>query len=149
MKTVSVIGDGKIKKGSDIYDVALKVGRMIASKGYVLVCGGLLGVMEAASRGAKEENGITVGILPTYEPISNDFIDIRIPTGLGQARNVLVVSASELIIAVGGSYGTLSEIAHAMKMGGKRIIGYKTLKLSGVDNYTDRDLFLQKLGEVL
>ncbi len=142
MKSVSVIGDGKVLPGSEIYSVAEDVGFVVGSLGYVLVTGGLFGVMEAASKGAKRAGGITVGILPYYESEANSFIDIRIPTGLGQARNVIVVSSSDIIIAVGGGFGTLSEIAHALKIGGKKVFGFKTWGIEGVKNYETKDEFL-------
>jgi uncharacterized protein (TIGR00725 family) len=144
VKTVSVIGDGKVLSNSEIYQVAVEVGRVIAQKGYALICGGLYGVMEGAAKGAKEAGGITVGILPEYSPVANPYIDIKIPTGMGQARNVLVVSSSEIIVALGGNYGTLSEIAHALKLG-KRVLGYKTWKIEGIDYYEDREGFISAL----
>lgn len=94
------------------------VGHLIAEAGALLVCGGLGGIMEAAARGAKEGGGLTVGILPgSSAAAANPFIDIPIPTGLGQARNVLVVQSAEALIAIEGGYGTLSEIAFALKLG--------------------------------
>ncbi|TCK04529.1 TIGR00725 family protein [Phorcysia thermohydrogeniphila] len=144
METVSVIGDGNVLSSSELYQTAVEVGRIIAEKGYVLVCGGLYGVMEGAAKGAKEAGGITVGILPEYSSVANPYIDIEIPTGMGQARNVLVVSSSEVVVALGGNYGTLSEIAHALKLG-KRVLGYKTWKIEGIDYYEDREGFISTL----
>ncbi len=147
-KTVSVIGDGRADRNSEIYTVAVKVGRVIAQAGYVLVCGGLYGVMEGASKGTKESGGLTVGILPQYDSQPNPYIDIAIPTGIGHARNVLVVSASPVVVAIGGSYGTLSEIAIALKLG-KRVLGYKTWKVEGVQHYEDDESFINTLSLVL
>ena len=94
--------------------VAQAVGRELASRSAVVVCGGLGGVMEAACRGAKEAGGHTVGILPGSDrTAANPFVDTAVPTGLGEARNVLVVRAADALIAVGGGYGTLSEIGRA------------------------------------
>ena len=91
------------------------VGRLIAQKGAVLVCGGLKGVMEAACRGAREANGFTVGILPGNDRRdANPWVSLPIATGVGQARNISVVRSSDAVIAVGGAYGTLSEIAFAL-----------------------------------
>ena len=149
MKSVSVIGDGKVLPGSDIYSVAEDVGFVVGSSGYVLVTGGLFGVMEAASKGAKRAGGITVGILPYYESEANSFIDIRIPTGLGQARNVIVVSSSNVIIAVGGGFGTLSEIAFALKMGKKKVLGVRTWKIGEVDNYEEKSGFLEAVRDAI
>jgi uncharacterized protein (TIGR00725 family) len=98
----------------------------------VLVCGGLGGVMEAACRGAKEGGGTTVGILPGSErSAANEFVDVAIPTGLGEARNALVVRAADALIAVGGGYGTLSEIAFALKAG-KPVVGLGSWEIEGV-----------------
>jgi uncharacterized protein (TIGR00725 family) len=94
------------------------IGEGIASAGAVLVCGGLGGVMEASARGAKRKGGLTVGILPGDEFCeANPFIDVRVVTGFGHARNVVVVRSSHALIALPGEYGTLSEIALALKIG--------------------------------
>jgi uncharacterized protein (TIGR00725 family) len=112
--------------------LAEAVGRELAVRGAVVVCGGLGGVMEAACRGAKEAGGLTVGILPgTDRAAANPFVDVGIPTGLGEARNALVVRAADAVIAVGGGYGTLSEIALALKAG-KRVAGLDSWEIDGV-----------------
>jgi len=95
-------------------DIATQVGRGIAQKGGILVCGGRGGVMEAACRGAKEKKGLTVGLLPDSKEEANAFIEVPVSTGLGMRRNFLVVSAADVVIAIGGRWGTLSEIAFAM-----------------------------------
>jgi uncharacterized protein (TIGR00725 family) len=108
------------------------VGRDLAARGAVLVCGGLGGVMEAACRGAKEAGGLTVGILPGTDRVAaNAFVEVAIPSGLGEARNALVVRAVDALIAVGGGYGTLSEIALALKAG-KRVVGLDSWDIDGV-----------------
>jgi len=145
VRNVAVIGDGSIELNSDLYNVAFEVGRLIAERGHVLICGGLRGVMEAAAKGAKERGGLTVGILPGYEFNANPYIDVQIPTGMYQARNVLVVASSKVVVAVGGSYGTLSEIGHALKLG-KRVIGYKTWKIEGIEYYEEKELFLNAVA---
>lgn len=111
---IGVIGSGKI---DDIYcEKAEKVGRLIAEKDCILVCGGLGGVMEASCKGAKSAGGITVGILPSKEKSSsNKYLDICIPTGIGEARNFIVVNSCNALIAIGGGFGTLSEISFALK----------------------------------
>ncbi len=115
----------------EMYEVAREVGREIADKGFSMVCGGLGGVMEAACRGAKEAGGITIGILPTSDKLdANPYVDLVIPTGLGHARNVLIVHASDALVAVDGETGTLSEIAIALKVG-KPIVGIRTWELEG------------------
>ena len=112
---------------------AEQVGRELASRGVVLVCGGLGGVMEAACRGAKEAGGTTVGILPgTDRSAANPFVDVAIATGLGEGRNALVVRAADAVIAIGGGYGTLSEIALALKAE-KRVVGLGTWEIEGVE----------------
>jgi len=98
-------------------DVAEKIGRLIAQKNGVIVCGGHGGVMEATCRGAKEEGGTTVGILPYTKDEANKYIDIAIPTGIGNIRNFLVVSAGDVVIAIGGRWGTLNEISYCMITG--------------------------------
>jgi len=111
-RCIAVIGSGAATEEESRN--ALEVGREIARRGAVLVCGGLTGVMEAAAKGAKEMGGLTLGIIPGEDPSSaNPYIDIVIPSGLGIARNVLVVSSGQAVIAVGGKLGTLSEIAIA------------------------------------
>ena len=95
-------------------EVAERVGRGIAQRGGVLVCGGRGGVMRAACKGAKELKGATVGLLPDSKDEANEFVDIPLSTGLGMRRNFLVVSAADAVIAIGGRWGTLSEISFAM-----------------------------------
>ena len=124
---VAVVGAGSCD--ASLSTLAEEVGRHLARRGAVLVCGGLGGVMEAACRGAKSARGLTLGILPSLERSeANRFVDVAIPTGLGEARNALVVRASDALIAVGGEFGTLSEIALALKAG-KRVVGLRTWEL--------------------
>lgn len=102
------------------YEIVLaeQVGRALAAEGCALVCGGRGGVMAAACRGAKSGGGVTIGILPGYVAgEANEWVDFRIPTGLGHARNAIVVASGDAVIAVGGGFGTLSEIGLALKMG--------------------------------
>jgi uncharacterized protein (TIGR00725 family) len=124
---VAVIGPG-----DEPTVAAAEVGRLLAEQGVTLVCGGRGGAMEAACRGAKEADGLTVGILPGSDRSdANPFVDIVLPTGIGEARNALVVGAADVVIAIGGGYGTLSEIALALKAG-KRVIGLGTWEIEGV-----------------
>jgi uncharacterized protein (TIGR00725 family) len=98
--------------------LASSVGRLVAERGCTLVCGGLGGAMAAASRGAKEGGGATIGIIPGYDDrAANPWVDHVICTGIGQARNALVVATGQAVIAVGGGWGTLSEIALALRLG--------------------------------
>jgi uncharacterized protein (TIGR00725 family) len=114
---IAVIGGGGAVS-PDHAALAEQVGQAVAAVGAVLVCGGLDGVMEAACRGAQRAGGTTVGILPGHDrTAANPHVDIAIPTGLGEARNAVVVGAADAVVAVGGEYGTLSEIALALRAG--------------------------------
>lgn len=125
---IAVIGSGQAV-GEEVA-LAEAVGREIARSGYILVCGGLGGVMEAACRGAREQGGLTVGILPGASAAEgNLWVEVPIATGMGEARNVIVVTAADAVIAVGGGYGTLSEIGHALKLG-RPVVGLRTWDLS-------------------
>jgi hypothetical protein len=110
---ISVVGESQASP--EIAKLAEQVGAEIAKAGAVLVCGGLKGVMEHAAKGAKSAQGITIGILPgSKREEANPYIDYPIITGIGYARNKLVVKTGHVVIAIGGSYGTLSEIAFAL-----------------------------------
>ena len=112
--------------------IAEETGRLLAQKGFGVVCGGRGGVMEAVCRGANQMGGVTVGILPGEdESEANDWVQIVIPSGIGEARNALVARAGRGVIAIGGGYGTLSEIALALKWG-KRVAGLQTWEINGV-----------------
>src|ERR687893_679841 len=112
--------------------MAETVGRLVAQRGAALVCGGLGGVMEAACRGARAEGGVTIGILPGLDrSAANPHVQVAIATGLGEARNALVVRAADCLIAVGGAYGTLSEIALALKAG-KRVVGLNSWEIERI-----------------
>src|SRR3954453_21466397 len=128
---VAVVGPGEANP--EELAAAEGVGAELAGRGAIVVCGGLGGVMEAACRGAKGAGGTTVGILPGSDRwAANPHVDVALPTGLGEARNALVVRAADVLIAVGGAYGTLSEIALALK-GGKRVVGLGTWEIDGVE----------------
>ena len=125
---VAVAGPGKCDP--DTAALAEEVGHELAARGAVVVCGGLGGVMEAACRGAKSAGGSTVGILPgTDRAAANAWVDVALPTGLGEARNTLVVRAADALVAVAGEFGTLSEIAFALKTG-VRVVGLGTWELA-------------------
>ena len=127
-KLIAVIGGGQCSNKEA--KVAEEVGRELARHGAILVCGGLGGVMEAACRGASAEGGITIGILPgENRQAANPYVQIPIVTGMGYARNIAVVKSAQAVIAIGGNYGTLSEIAHTLQSG-IPIIGLNTWSLS-------------------
>jgi uncharacterized protein (TIGR00725 family) len=128
MKQIAVIGAGECSHELSL--AAKRAGSCIAGEGATLLCGGLSGVMEAACRGAKEKGGTTVGILPGLTG-ENPYVDTIIRTGLGQARNVVLVQSADAVIAIGGEYGTLSEIATALKTG-RPVFGYRTWDIRGV-----------------
>jgi len=126
MKLVGVIGAGACTQ--EIYEKSRRVGQGIAGLGATLVCGGLGGVMEGACRGAQERGGITVGIVPGPDrKEANPYVTIPIATDMGHARNILVVRTSDVLVAVSGGYGTLSEISIALKLG-KPVVGLDTWK---------------------
>lgn len=126
-RTISIFGPGHPTRQE--YNQAAEVGRLLAERDCAVVCGGLFGVMEAVCMGAKEAGGSTIGILRTYNRHdANPYVDYAIPTGLGDARNVLVATASEAAIAIAGRLGTLSEIAIALKHG-IPVVGLGTWKL--------------------
>ena len=127
---IGVIGAGECD--AELGKLAEAVGRGIAEAGAVLVCGGMGGVMEAACRGAKVAGGLTIGILPGPERSgANRHVDIAIATGINEARNLAIIRTADALVAVGGSYGTLSEIGFALKAG-KRVVGLKTWDIKGM-----------------
>ncbi len=129
-RIIAVIGAGSADK--ELLTLAEAVGRLIALNGAILVCGGLGGVMEAAARGANTAGGITIGILPGLEKsAANPYINVPVATGLGEMRNAIIVRSSDVLIAIGGGYGTLSEIAFGLKTG-KTVIGIGTWDIKGI-----------------
>ena len=127
---VAVVGAGDVLDGSPEADAAEAVGRGLAEAGAVVVCGGLGGVMAAACRGAAEAGGTTVGILPgSSRADANPWVTVALPTGLGEARNALVVRTVDVLVAVGGGYGTLSEIGLALRTG-TPVVGLGTWELA-------------------
>lgn len=138
---VGVIGAGECD--DSLAQMAKEVGQGIARIGAILICGGLGGVMAAACEGARQEGGLTVGILPgTQRGEANQFVDIEIVTGILEARNLIIIRTADVLVAIGGSYGTLSEIGFALKMN-KPVIGLKTWDIPGVLKVTSVDEVLQ------
>lgn len=125
---VAVVGAGVA--ASDLTAVAEAVGRGLAAHGAVVLCGGLGGVMEAVCRGCRAGGGTSVGILPGHDRSeANEFVDVALTTGMGEMRNALIVRAADVVVALGGEYGTLSEIAFALKIG-RPVVGYGTWDLA-------------------
>jgi uncharacterized protein (TIGR00725 family) len=118
-KIIGVFGAGNVTGADAEYKLGFSVGRQLAQRGIMVLTGGLNGIMAAASKGAKEAGGVTLGILPGTRKTSpaNPYVDIAIYTGMGEARNVINVKSCLAAIAIGGEYGTLSEIGLALKGG--------------------------------
>jgi uncharacterized protein (TIGR00725 family) len=124
MKIVSVIGQSDSTRDQETQ--AYELGKELAQAGYVIISGGMGGIMQAVARGVSEHDGICIGLLPGHrQSEGNPYLTVGIPTGLGHARNILVARAGEVVVAIGGGYGTLSEIAFALTMG-KVVIGLNT-----------------------
>lgn len=127
---VGVIGGSEANK--KIVELAYEIGKEIAKHNYILVCGGMSGVMEAACKGAKDVGGLTIGILPGKEKNeANPYVDIPIVTAMSHARNAIIVRTADVLIAIGGKYGTLSEIGLA-KVIDKPVIGLGSWDIPGV-----------------
>jgi len=128
---VAVVGASEAS--AELAQAAEAVGRGLAAAGAVVVTGGRGGVMAAASKGAEELRGTTVGILPGYDRgEANEWVSVAIPTGLGELRNGLIIRAADVVIAVGGAYGTLSEVALALRAG-VPVIGLRTWEIEGIE----------------
>ena len=146
MRYVAVVGPGDADAATEA--AAERVGRGIAEQGAVVVCGGLGGVMAAACRGAKAGGGTTVGLLPGSDrTAANRWVDVAIPTGLGQGRNALVVRSADVVIAIGGGYGTLSEVALALRRG-TPVVGLGTWDIDDVVSVSDPAEAVTKAAEM-
>lgn len=146
-KIIAVIGAGSADES--ILKIAEEVGKLIAKRNAIMVCGGLGGVMEAAAKGAKSEGGITVGILPHDNRIhANQYIDIPVAAGFGEGRNIIIVRTADALIAIGGEFGTLSEIAHALKIG-KIVVGINTWDIKGIVKAESAEEAVSKVFELL
>ena len=140
---IAVVGGGECSP--EVFEMACRLGRLLAEKGHILICGGLGGVMEAVCRGAKEAGGLTVGILPDEKASANGFVDIAIATGMGHARNAIIVKSADAVIALPGEHGTLSEIALALKMG-KRVISLSNWDVPGALKAQSSEEAIRLLG---
>jgi len=146
-KFVGVIGASECDAA--LAQRAYEIGHGIARLGAILVCGGLGGVMAAVCQGAKQEGGLTVGILPgTQRGEANRFIDIEIVTGLLEARNLIIIRTADTVVAIGGSYGTLSEIGFALRMN-KTVVGFETWDIPGVVKVSMVQETLELIGKNL
>jgi uncharacterized protein (TIGR00725 family) len=125
-RIVSVIGTSAASP--ELYELARETGRLLAERDCIVVCGGRGGVMEGVCRGVAEAGGVSIGLLPTSLSEANPCVTIPLVTGLGEVRNVAVVSAGQAVIAIGGAYGTLSELGFAMRQG-KRVVGLDTWRI--------------------
>lgn len=147
MNLIGVIGGSAVNK--KFYEYARKVGYEIAKRKDAVVCGGLSGVMEAVCKGAKEAGGLTIGILPSSQACeANKYIDIAIPTGVGDARNVIIANTAIGFIAIDGKEGTLSEIAFALKRK-KPVVGINTYNLPRIVKESDPIKAVKKLYDLL
>jgi uncharacterized protein (TIGR00725 family) len=127
---VAVIGPGAASSAEE--EAAEAVGRGLAQAGVIVLTGGVGGVMAAASRGAASAGGVTVGLLPGADrSAANEWVSVAIPTGLGELRNGLLVRAAEVVIAIGGAFGTLSELALSLKTG-VPVVGINTWPIDGI-----------------
>lgn len=124
-----MVGSGNAS--DTLYEKAREIGRLVAERGGVVVCGGLLGVMEAAARGTKEAGGTAIGVLPDEDRgRANEYLSYSVATGMGQARNLAVVCSADVVVAVGRGYGTLSEIGLALKLG-RPVVALESWDLGG------------------
>jgi hypothetical protein len=131
---IGVIGGGNTASEEGL-KIAEEVGYLIARADAVLICGGLNGIMQAAAKGAKRGDGLTLGILPTgIKADANPYIDLPIATAMSTARNLIIVRTADALIAINGSYGTMSEMAHAFDQG-KTVFALRTwpMERTGVD----------------
>lgn len=136
---IGVIGGSRVDK--ETAELAYDVGKLLAEKEALVVCGGLGGVMEAVCQGVTDGNGVSVGILPTDDTTeANYYVSIPIATGMGIARNFIIARTAEVLIAIGGSYGTLSEIAIALNLG-KPVIALNTWEIEKA-GFVDKELFI-------
>ena len=146
---VAVVGDGRDDAPDTVLAAAEQLGAGAAERGWIVVTGGMGGAMEAACRGAKSRRGRTVGLLPGLDrSAANGWVDIALPTGLGELRNGLVVRAADAVLAVGGGHGTLSEVALALKLG-RPVVGLATWDVHGIEQAASPDDAIQRVARLL
>jgi uncharacterized protein (TIGR00725 family) len=142
---IAVVGGGVCSP--EVREMAHRLGRLIASHGHILICGGLGGVMEAVCCGAREAGGLTVGILPGERQQANSCVSIAVATGMGHARNVIIVKSADAVIALPGELGTLSEMALALKMN-KPVISLDSWDICGALKAKNPEEALELLGRI-
>lgn len=146
-KIVSVIGGSGCSK--EVEQLAQNLGKKLAKVVGVLVCGGLSGVMQAVCKGFKAKDGLTIGIIPGYDKkAANPYVDILIPSGLGLARNVLVVKSADVVVALPGEAGTLSEIAYCLQFG-IPVISLKSWDIPGVIKVNTVEEAIREVKQVI
>jgi len=146
-RVVSVIGGHSCT--DEVEQIAQELGKKLAKVVEILISGGLSGTMKAVCQGFKQGGGVTIGIIPSYDKKdANEFVDIVIPTGLGLARNVLVAQAGDIVVALPGEYGTLSEIAYCLQFG-KPIISLGSWDMPGVIKVKTVEEAVNKIKELL
>ena len=146
-KVVSVIGGHNCSK--EVEQIAQNLGKKLAKVAEILISGGLGGTMKAVCQGFKAGGGVTIGIIPNYEKnTANEFVDIVIPTGLGLARNVLVVKSADIVVALPGEAGTLSEIAFCLQFG-IPVISLGSWDIPGVIKVDTADEAVEKVKQLL
>ncbi len=144
---VAVIGGQQASEEEE--SLAYLIGRGIAESGSYLICGGLGGIMQAACRGAKDGGGLTIGILPgPFRSDANPYVDVAVATDMGQARNAVIIRTADSVIAIGGEYGTLTEIALALKMG-KRVVALNSWRIERNGRFDDRIIYADGVEEAL
>lgn len=142
-RVVSVIGSSVATQ--EEYHTAYRVGLELAKRNILVVCGGREGVMEGVCKGVKEGGGISIGILPSYTgEEANPFVDIKIKTGMNWNRNPIVVASGDMVIAIGGHWGTLSEISYALILE-KYVVGYKTHNIEGVEHVNSVEEIMERV----
>lgn len=146
-KVVSVIGGRHCSR--KVEQIAQDLGKKLAKVVDILACGGLSGTMQAVCQGFKVGNGLTIGIIPSYDKNdANKYVDIVIPTGLGLARNVLVAQAGDIVVALPGEYGTLTEIAYCLLFD-KPVISLGSWNIKGVIKVKSAEQAVKKVKELL
>ena len=144
---ISVFGGRTV--GKELYAETVEIGRLMAEENWLVFCGGGSGVMEAVSKGVKEGGGTCIGILKGINgDEANDHLALAIPTGIGIGRNVILAYNCDAAIAIGGKYGTLSEIAYALSLD-KKVVGYKTWNIEGVEDAGSLEEVIEKINAAI